>query len=61
MFILCLHDQEPWRAYGDPIQPAWRNDHANAYVQIQINKELNLFLSRGCEHLPVLPRWNRFM
>ena len=29
-------------------------------IPIQINKELNLFLSRGYEQVPSLARWNRF-
>ena len=34
IFILCLLDQERWRPYQDPIQPAWQDGYANAYVQI---------------------------
>ena len=60
IFILCLHNQERWRAYWDPIQPAWRDGYTNAYVPIYINKELNLLLSIGYEQVSSLAIWNRF-
>ena len=49
-----------WRAFRDPIQPAWRDGYANAYVPIYINKELHLFWSRCYEQVFSLARWNRF-
>ena len=33
-FHFMLHDQERWRAYRDPIHPAWRDSYTNAYVPI---------------------------
>ena len=49
-----------WRAFRDPIQPAWRDGYANVYLPIYINKELHLFLSRCYEQVSSLARWNRF-
>ena len=35
-------------------------NYANAYPPISINKELNLFLSSGYEHVSGLARWKDF-
>ena len=43
----------------ETLQPDWRDENY-AYVAILINKELNLFLSRGYEHVSSLARSNRF-
>ena len=37
--------------YKNFSQPAETKNYANAYVPIKINEELNLFLSRGYEHV----------
>ena len=62
--ILSLHDQADWLYKGrilvsgmnknpyKTVQPAWRDEiYSTAHLQIQINKELNLFLSCDYEHM----------
>ena len=43
------NDVKTWRAWRD-------ENYDNTYVTVKISKELNLFLSRGYEHLSSLAR-----
>ena len=45
IFILCLHYQEQWRAYRDPIQPVWCRGGSRLQIRLRQNSVIKAPIS----------------